>query len=287
MENYIPGTRKKKWGLISKYPLYDSDSKIQGVVGTIVDITDLKNSEQKNALLKEVIDQMSDCIWIATLDEGHEELQYVNNSVINYFGCSKEEVFKNQYIYKDAIIPEDKEKYESFLKCRDYPKSVEYKIRRINDGTELILQETAYLNRGVNYCIIKDITLGKKNLELMGLLKFMIDNFTESLVLINLSTRKYLYINDAREKLYERKTEEFFSKDMDYWLNHCVHPEDKAPIEFLISEAKVDKPLFYKLRIVTPSGNVKFIMQKTTFKEINGQLFALSIDYLADEQKYL
>lgn len=286
VENYIPGTRKKKWGLISKYPLYDSESKMQGVVGTFVDITDLKNSEQKNTLLKEVIDQINECIWIATL-EPEEELQYVNNSVVEYFGYTKEEIFSNQYIYLEAIVPEEREKYESFLKSKIYPKTIEYKVRRVNDSAELILRETAYLNMGVNFCIIKDITLEKKHQELMDLLKFMIDTFTESLVLVNLSTRKYLYINNAREKLYERNSEEFYNNDLDYWINHCVHPEDKESIAFLISEAKVDKPLFYKLRIVTPSGEIKFIMQKTTFKKINGQLYALSIDYLAEEQKYL
>ena len=39
-EDYIPGSRRRKWGLISKYPILDNDRKISGVIGIIHDITE-------------------------------------------------------------------------------------------------------------------------------------------------------------------------------------------------------------------------------------------------------
>ena len=286
-EDFIPGTRKKRWGIISKYPLYDSQSRILGIVATFIDVTDLKNAEQRNALLHDVADQIKECIWIATFESGEEKIRYVNSSVIDYYGYTKEEILNDQYLYLNTISSEDKEKYELFLKSRDYPKSIEYRVKRANDSKELFLKESAYINGDVNFCVIRDITLEKKHQETSDLLKFMIDNFAESLAVINLSTKKYIYINNARLKLYERGAEEFYGNDINLWINKCVHPDDRGAIEFLISEAKVDTPLFYKLRIVTPSGEIKFILQKTIFKKINGQLFALSIDTLAEEQRYL
>ena len=50
-EGYIPGTRKKKWGIISKYPIFDTENRITGLVGTIVDITDRKLSEETRKVL--------------------------------------------------------------------------------------------------------------------------------------------------------------------------------------------------------------------------------------------
>jgi transcriptional regulator with XRE-family HTH domain len=44
-EAYIPGSRRKKWGLISKYPIFDNEKKISGVIGIIHDISDKKAKE--------------------------------------------------------------------------------------------------------------------------------------------------------------------------------------------------------------------------------------------------
>ena len=51
-ETYIPGTRKKQIGIISKYPIFDSNKKIMGLVCTMFDITEKKNSRRsiKNAI---------------------------------------------------------------------------------------------------------------------------------------------------------------------------------------------------------------------------------------------
>ena len=47
-ERYIPGSRRKKWGLISKYPILDNNNKIAGLIGVIHDITE-KKTEEKNS----------------------------------------------------------------------------------------------------------------------------------------------------------------------------------------------------------------------------------------------
>ncbi|MCF7790611.1 MAG: PAS domain-containing protein [Victivallales bacterium] len=50
-ESYIPGTRKKKWGIISKLPIFDTENRIAGIVGTFVDITDRKQAEEISKIL--------------------------------------------------------------------------------------------------------------------------------------------------------------------------------------------------------------------------------------------
>lgn len=47
IEGYIPGNRKSKWGIISKIPILDNESKIEGVLGCFVDITERKKTEEE------------------------------------------------------------------------------------------------------------------------------------------------------------------------------------------------------------------------------------------------
>ena len=47
-EGYIPGTRKKKLGLISKIPIIDSQNNAVGIVGTFLDVTERKNKTEIN-----------------------------------------------------------------------------------------------------------------------------------------------------------------------------------------------------------------------------------------------
>lgn len=45
IKSFIPGTRKRKHGLISKYPVLDSANKIKGLLCLMIDITDeIKNT---------------------------------------------------------------------------------------------------------------------------------------------------------------------------------------------------------------------------------------------------
>ncbi|MCP4177545.1 MAG: PAS domain-containing protein [bacterium] len=46
-EGIIPGSRRRRWGIISKHPVYDSENKIAGLVASFVDITDKKRKETK------------------------------------------------------------------------------------------------------------------------------------------------------------------------------------------------------------------------------------------------
>ncbi|HJO95241.1 MAG TPA: PAS domain-containing protein [Victivallales bacterium] len=45
-EGVIPGSRRRKWGIISKHPIYDNENKIAGLVASFVDITEKKRKEK-------------------------------------------------------------------------------------------------------------------------------------------------------------------------------------------------------------------------------------------------
>lgn len=157
-EAYMPGTRKSKWALISKNPILDSESKITGIVGTFIDITDSKEDRTTNMILKQAIDQIKECVWIGFIKDNSVELKYINNSVENLTGFTKEEVLYNRNTHQKSILPEDTEKFNTFRKSRTYPKSIDYRVRRRTDGKLLTLKETIYSDGNIKFGIITDIT---------------------------------------------------------------------------------------------------------------------------------
>jgi transcriptional regulator with XRE-family HTH domain len=48
-EMYIPGSRRKKWGIVTKKPFYDLEDKLAGVLSTFIDITDRAECKKCNA----------------------------------------------------------------------------------------------------------------------------------------------------------------------------------------------------------------------------------------------
>ena len=56
-ERHIPGSRRSKWGIVSKLPVFDSETKIVGVIGTTVDITERKKLKKYENFLKSVSKQ--------------------------------------------------------------------------------------------------------------------------------------------------------------------------------------------------------------------------------------
>ncbi len=64
-ESLIPGSRKKKWGIISKIPTFDSEGKITGIIGSFMDITGRKNAELLIEQFKKGLEIMDEAIWIA------------------------------------------------------------------------------------------------------------------------------------------------------------------------------------------------------------------------------
>jgi len=64
-EDFIPGSRKNKWGLISKIPIFDGAKKIVGLVGYFIDITQRKKAENKVKAFVNALNVMDESVWIA------------------------------------------------------------------------------------------------------------------------------------------------------------------------------------------------------------------------------
>jgi len=88
IDGYLPGSRKKKFGLFSTFPIFDSNKKIAGVIGVINDITDRKKMVRTQEILGIYIDAMTDCLY------GYKPEVFYNN---------------RDYWQNNCIHPEDKD----------------------------------------------------------------------------------------------------------------------------------------------------------------------------------
>jgi transcriptional regulator with XRE-family HTH domain len=109
-ENYIPGSRKKKWGLNSKIPIFDSKGKVEGVLGSFVDITHRKKTEYMRELLQKAMLNINDVLWV--IDSKHKCILFTG-AYEKLFGRSFDGVEDPvKFWYEEILHPDD------FIKCK-------------------------------------------------------------------------------------------------------------------------------------------------------------------------
>jgi PAS domain S-box-containing protein len=119
-ERLIPGSRKKKWGIMSKIPTFDSDGRITGLIGSFIDITERKQNEMLIEQVKKALSIMDEAIWVG------ERAREKNNGriTIDNFLYSLDDKLRKALMIEDKnltskelwnyadslIVDEDKEK---------------------------------------------------------------------------------------------------------------------------------------------------------------------------------
>ena len=107
-EYFIPGTRKKRWGIISRTPVLDINNNISGIITNAVDITDRKKAENTSKMLEQCIYDMAD--GVVVYDNIKEKNVYVNESLARILECDLE-VFYNsgrKFWLNHSLSSEDK-----------------------------------------------------------------------------------------------------------------------------------------------------------------------------------
>jgi PAS domain S-box-containing protein len=124
-EGYIPGTRKKKWGIISKHPIYDSEGGIAGVVGTFVDITDRKLSEETRKILH-ILLETGPGFNVSVWKNGKALFDVTDESMLEFYSKDMKAKRNEQldYLETGSRHPDDVEKMK-----------VEMEDKKIDDKT--------------------------------------------------------------------------------------------------------------------------------------------------------
>ena len=108
IEMHIPGSRKKKWGFASKYPVIDINNNTIGLIGIFIDITEKKKTEEKNDMLIKLLDTIPYSIGAAY----KHDYFFINKACEIQIGYSREEIIQggNELIDKITHYTPDVEK---------------------------------------------------------------------------------------------------------------------------------------------------------------------------------
>ena len=280
-EGYIPGTRKKKWGLISKYPILDSKGKIGGVTGVYIDITDRKSSEEIREMLELSLNSVSDAYCIREIDRNF--YFFVSSVIERIMGVTARKYMKGgvDYWLKNCVHPDDRAEQSEFYKNRTWPDRREYRIIR-PDGTIRLVEVTCefqhFLNKEFMCSVIRDITEKRKGEEVSELLRLNVDAMDSVLTLSSydkeLSKDITKYTNKATEKIFGFSPEEFYKHGIEIWLNR-IHPMDRERVnEYLNSRSWPEKDEY---RIVKPDGKTVWIESTRRKKNFLGTGYMLTV----------
>ena len=162
----IPGSRKKKWGLISKHPIYDHKGKVSGLVSTYDDITEMRELQRFHALMETGIKHSNDIFSIR--ESGEKNQIYVSESVSKNFGYSRQD-FAGEDGYSffiNTLHPDYVEQELKYRKNNSYPKQRQYQIYKANGDLAWIENSsTMVMHEGKEYIcsVSRDITQHKKD----------------------------------------------------------------------------------------------------------------------------
>jgi PAS domain-containing protein len=107
-EGYIPGSRRKKIGLTSKFPFYDSSGNLAGIICIIDDITERYKESKIRKLLEQTLNFSSDVIFLRKAAKSRKYF-YISDSVELLYGYPKECFFEDPLFWETKCIhPEDK-----------------------------------------------------------------------------------------------------------------------------------------------------------------------------------
>ncbi|HJO94092.1 MAG TPA: PAS domain-containing protein [Victivallales bacterium] len=124
-ESYTPGTRNKKWSLITKKTILDSQGKVAGLIGCYVDISDRKKSERIRELLEINVKYM-DC-GLAIVDSNNNYL-YINEAYARQYNIlTKEHTFNNK-LWISKLHPDNQAEAKEYSSKNSFPNKQIYRI---------------------------------------------------------------------------------------------------------------------------------------------------------------
>ncbi len=282
-EGCIPGTRKKRFGLISKFPLKDENSKTMGILATFIDITTMKTEEKKRKTLEFIINNINQVIgfW-ETGFIGKEEI-FINAAVEKVTGIKAEEFYKDPFIIEKHCHPDFVNALKEYNNIQHYPKQLDYKLIRPTDKAERWIRQISYKKGSLRFGIGYDITEEKNNEDIKDLLKIYMDIAKPGISIANIKTGEYLYINNTRLEIYGRNRKEMINGGFQFFLNNCLYDKERKCYDRLISirQQLLQNPFHTNInyQIMKPDGQLRSIHCEISTARFKGKVCSLYVEY--------
>jgi PAS domain S-box-containing protein len=275
--SYLPGSRKKRWALISKYPILDTQNRVTGLIGTFVDITDEKRADELHELMEINIRSMSEGFTI--YDFNSKKYLFMNNALETIFGYELKHFYEGGRTFwiNTCIHPEDRERIESYKRNQNWPEINEYRVIKPNRDIRWIrtraFPDVTYKGKTCHVNLDSDIT-ELREMSFLKLIEFSLNGISDSFELIEYETDKTIFANDAVEVIFGYSKEKI--EDFDFWINNCVHPDDHDEQIALSKSGKL--PPKRRYRIIRPGGEVRWLETSRWVKDFQGKKYLAVIN---------
>ena len=286
-ERPIPGCRKSKWGIVSKLPVFDSENKIVGVIGTIVDITERKKAEEIRELLEKCLEATTHVISV--IDINNDRNVYLNCKVIellsgypaaNFVGAKGREFIISKLCHPDDrhILAAPKEKIPWPKK-----KKLVFRVIRADGQIRFIESIDTYMKYSGMDCMIgisRDITEEKAKNEKLDLLEKCLEMTGHIITITEDNNNKFIYFaKHAFETLTGHTVDEALVENgHDDFLKKITHPDDlhlhyKKPCQW-------PKTYTYEWRLISKNGDMLWIRTTNSTIKLNDNYYTIgtSID---------
>ena len=274
---HIPGTRKKKWGLITKVPITNDEGIVEGMLCTIKDITEEKKANELNKELQSAISNIQDVVWTGTQIDYKLKYTTVNEATEKLLGLTQKQFFKGEWkrhVHSDFL--KDVEQYLNDAKSN--PKQVEYKY------IHPITSETHWLQNRINvdgphqFGIIRDITEQKIKEQEHKIILQVLNKFDGAIKIKNSRDEApYLYLNEGVEDIYEVPKSNF-KNDLNYWRNFIFKNYKNTVFQLNKKYRKPNADYYdatYELQLL--NGKIKPIREHFFKVKIDDEFYQCSI----------
>ncbi|HJO91759.1 MAG TPA: PAS domain S-box protein [Victivallales bacterium] len=270
IEDYIPGSRKKKWGLYSKIPVLNREHKIIGIIGTFLDISDRKEAEKWRELLEASMNSTAHIFSI--YDYKLKKFIFFSKEIFeNISGYSIDRVFakngRNEFYVNTLTHPDDRHIHSHVENIVTWPYTRKKVFRIIRSDGDIRWLETfdSYINYSGKIYVVAvshDVTDEKKiklklellikSLESLGLYIRILDDNNKELVS---SSNKIL------ENITDLKHVKSYKKNKNVTLLDLCHPDDLAKYQYI---EKGFKTTSFKWRLICRNDRVKWLNTKVS-----------------------
>lgn len=257
-ETIMPGTRKAKWCLAYKYPIIDQQDNVAGIVGIFIDITEKREYERINELLKLSMDNGKDTIFL--MNHACSKYLYISKSIEKIYGYPVDSFYNDMSFWVSKCLhPDFIKQEEEYRKDKKWPEIDIFKI--ISSSNEIKWIERRNFN-GENYflSIERDISDTIKSNAINHFLKDCINNISDAVMILDVENDKYVFVSNQVEKIYGYPAKVFYD-DSWFAIKNCIYEEFK---KWAIQSRKLKSwpKKIGKYKINTAAGTTKWLQSE-------------------------
>ena len=154
---FIPGSRKTKYGLISKYPILDNQKKICGLIGIFSDITNKTGSIKEKKRLDMALNMLDDAVFYGKTDKYGklDSVIYINDAFSDITGIKNQELIENRNAFRNIIFVDDISIFDNLYKSTTSSGKVFCRIISPKNNDIVWVKIKTYLNDKIRYFIVK------------------------------------------------------------------------------------------------------------------------------------